>query len=232
MVNAIYVILLALITLSPSMVSSVFGYAVQDQGVLRVLSGTLLGLGVLLWGIAGNVGKYGGLAMYIAIGTGIGALWLLWGWAGHLFTLRNAGVPIVINVVLTAWVWSARPKSQNCLPIAPDRGAPHCLGSLSIYVTTILPPLMSVTMASDSTGTSSRVRASRPPSNDFSMTAPTPTTAAPAAWASRARPRIVCPVARKPSTMSTRSPASRYSGETISSTICPRVCEGATVSST
>ena len=111
MVNAIYVILLALITLSPSMVSSVFGYAVQDQGVLRVLSGTLLGLGVLLWGIAGNVGKYGGLAMYIAIGTGIGALWLLWGWAGHLFTLRNAGVPIVINVVLAAWVWSARTKS-------------------------------------------------------------------------------------------------------------------------
>ncbi len=110
-VNAIYIILLGLITLSPGMVSTVFGYAVQDQGVLRVLSATLLGLGVLLWGIASNVGKYGGLAMYIVVGNVIGTLWLLWGWAGHLLTLRNAGVPIVINVILAAWVWSARPKA-------------------------------------------------------------------------------------------------------------------------
>jgi len=111
LVNAVYLLLLGLITLSPSMVGSVFGYAVQDQGVLRVLSATLLGLGVLVWAIAGNVGKYGGLAMNIVIADVIGAVWLLWGWAGHLFTLRNAGVPIVINVVLAAWVWSARPKS-------------------------------------------------------------------------------------------------------------------------
>ncbi len=110
-VNAIYIILLGLITLSPGMVSSVFGYAVQDQGVLRVLSAVLLGLGVLLWGIASNVGKYGGLAMYIVVGNVIGTLWQLWGWAGHLFTLRNAGVPIVINIILAAWVWSARPKA-------------------------------------------------------------------------------------------------------------------------
>src|SRR5436309_3999685 len=110
-VNAVYILLLGLITLSPGMVSSVFGYAVGDAGVLRVLSGTLLGLGVLLWGIASNVGKYGGLAMHVVIATAIGALWLLWGWAGHLFTLRNAGFPIIINIVLAAWVWSARPKS-------------------------------------------------------------------------------------------------------------------------
>jgi len=58
-VNAVYILLLGLITLSPGMVSSVFGYAVGDAGVLRVLSGTLLGLGVLLWGIASNVSKYG-----------------------------------------------------------------------------------------------------------------------------------------------------------------------------
>jgi len=110
-VNAVYILLLGLITLSPGMVSSVFGYAVGDAGVLRVLSGTLLGLGVLLWGIASNVSKYGGLAMHVVIATAIGTLWLLWGWAGHLFTLRNAGFPIIINIVLAAWVWSARPKS-------------------------------------------------------------------------------------------------------------------------
>ena len=110
-VSAVYILLLGVITISPGLVNSIFGYAVADQGILRVLSGTLLGLGLLLWGIASDVGKHGGLASYVVYAIGVGTLWLLWGWLGHLFTLRNAGLPIVINIVLAAWVWSAKPKS-------------------------------------------------------------------------------------------------------------------------
>src|SRR2546430_16933978 len=102
-VNAVYILLLGLITLSPGMVSSVFGYAVGDAGVLRVLSGTLLGLGVLLWGIASNVSKYGGLAMHGVIAAAIGKLWLGGGWAGHPVALAHAGVPLILNLVLPAW---------------------------------------------------------------------------------------------------------------------------------
>ena len=110
-ITALYILLNGLVTLSPSMVSSVYGYAVQDRGVLLVLSSVFLGLGVLDWGIASNTPKYGGLAMYVVAGLVIGILWLLWGLSSHMFTFRNAGVPIVINLVLAAWIWSARPKS-------------------------------------------------------------------------------------------------------------------------
>src|SRR5437870_11947621 len=88
-VNAVYILLLGLITLSPGMVSSVFGYAVGDAGVLGVLSGTLLGLGVLLWGIASNVSEYGGLVMDDLLAKANGTLELLWVWDGHMFLLRT-----------------------------------------------------------------------------------------------------------------------------------------------
>src|SRR3990172_8456976 len=92
---------------------------------------------------------------------------------------------------------------------------------------TIFPWSMLVMTARASIGTFSSARRCRPPSKVFSISAPIPTTEAPAARASRARPRIVWPVARKSSMIKTRSPRPRYSGETISSTVRPLVCDGA-----
>ena len=40
-----------------------------------------------------------------------GALFLIWGWAKGYYTPRNALVPLIINIVLAGWIWSARPKS-------------------------------------------------------------------------------------------------------------------------
>ncbi len=111
MVNAVYILLIGLVTLSSSAVRSVFGYAVMDRGVLLVLSGTLLGLGVLVWGIASNPEKHGGLWASVVIADAIATAWLLVGWARHLFTARNVLVPVIINVVLLIWIWSARPKT-------------------------------------------------------------------------------------------------------------------------
>ncbi len=111
MIGAIYILLLGVSTLSPSLVSTVFGYDVKDPGVLRVLSGVLLGFGAVLWAIAGAVDKYGGLATAIVVSLVIGILFLLWGWLEGLYTARNVLVPLVINVVVAVWIWSAKPKA-------------------------------------------------------------------------------------------------------------------------
>jgi hypothetical protein len=110
MVNAVYLIVLGLVTLSPGLVSSIFGYAVRDTGVLLVLSGTLLGFGVVVWAASADPGKYGGLAMSLVVAIAISTLFLLWGWMQGLFTVRNVALPVIINVVIGGWIWSAKPK--------------------------------------------------------------------------------------------------------------------------
>lgn len=111
MINAVYLILLGLSTLAPSLTQSVFGYEVKDPGVLLVLSATFFGFGVVVWTMAGNADKYGGLATAQMIALVIAVVFLAWGWARGLYTARNAVAPLIINIVLAAWLWSARPKS-------------------------------------------------------------------------------------------------------------------------
>jgi hypothetical protein len=111
MVNAVYLFLLGLATLTPSLTQVAFGYEVKDAGVLRVLSGVFLGFGVVVWSIAGNVGQYGGLAAAQVIALVISAIFLVWGWSGGLYTARNALVPLIINLALAGWLWSAKSQS-------------------------------------------------------------------------------------------------------------------------
>ncbi len=112
MVNAVYLILLGLTTLSPGLTRSVFGYDVKDAGTLLVLSGTFLAFGVLVWGVSADPAKYGGLATYVVYGLAITTLFLLYGWwLAKLFTARNALIPVIINVVIAGWIWTSRPKS-------------------------------------------------------------------------------------------------------------------------
>ena len=111
LVDAIYVLLLGVATLSPSLTRSAFGYEVRDPGVLLVLSSAFLGLGVLLWAIAANSERFGGLASAVVVALVVGAVFLIWGWMRGLYTARNALVPLIINIVLAGWIWSARPRS-------------------------------------------------------------------------------------------------------------------------
>ncbi len=110
MANAVYLLLLGLVTLSPNLVGSIFGYDVKDPGVLLVLSAALLGFGVVVWAVSASPEKYGGLATAIVVGLVISILFLLYGWMRGLFTPRNVGLPIIIDVVLAGWIWSAKPK--------------------------------------------------------------------------------------------------------------------------
>ena len=110
-IGAIYGILLGLATISPSLATSIFGHEGKDPGVLLTLSGLFLGFGVVVWTIAGDVQKYGGLATAYVIALIISAVFLIWAWAAGMFTARTALVPLIINLVLAGWIWSAKPKS-------------------------------------------------------------------------------------------------------------------------
>jgi len=112
MVDAVYLILLGLVTLSPGLVSSVFGYNPTDRGVLLVLSSVFLAFGIVVWGISADTGKYGGLATYVVYALALSTLFLLYGWwLTKWFTTRNAIIPVIINLVLIGWIWTSRPKS-------------------------------------------------------------------------------------------------------------------------
>ena len=110
MVKAIYMFLLGLSTISPSLASSVYGAEVKDPGLLLTLSGVFFGFGVVDWTVAGSTEKYGGLASALVIALLIGALFLIWTWITGAYTARVVLVPIIINVVLAGWIWSAKPK--------------------------------------------------------------------------------------------------------------------------
>ncbi len=110
-VNTIYFLLLGISAFSPSVVSSVYGYEVKDPGVLLILSASLLGTGIILWGIASNPEKHGSLASVVVISLVIFIVFFLWAWTRNFFTLRNVAIPLIIDIVLAAWIWSARPRS-------------------------------------------------------------------------------------------------------------------------
>jgi len=105
---AIYLLLLGLSTLSPSIVRGVFGYEVKDPGVLLALSAASWGSGIVVWGIAADPDKHGGLAWTVIVYLVIFIVFLLWGWGGRLYTFRNVVLPLIIDVGLVIWLWSAR----------------------------------------------------------------------------------------------------------------------------
>jgi len=108
--DAIYCFLLGLATLSPSLAASIFGAEAKDPALLLTLSGLFIAFGVVIWSIAGDIEKYGGLATALVLALLITAVFLIWAWATNLFTARTALVPLIINIVLAIWIWSAKPK--------------------------------------------------------------------------------------------------------------------------
>ncbi len=117
-VTALYVILLGLVTLSPGMVRGLFGYEIKEPGLLLVLSAAFLGSGVILWGIAGDPQRHGGLATSVVINLVILVVFLLWGVARNLFTWRNIVIPLLINLALAVWISTVK-ESREHTPLAP-----------------------------------------------------------------------------------------------------------------
>lgn len=111
MLDAVYSFLLGIAMLNPSIAAGVFGHEAKDPGLVITLSGIFIGLGVLVWVIAGDVEKYGGLAGALVFVLLISAVFLVWAWMANHYTARTALVPLIINIVLAFWIWSAKPKT-------------------------------------------------------------------------------------------------------------------------
>lgn len=109
-VQAVYLLLLCISTLFPSLAASVYGVEAKDVGLLVELSGLFLAFAVVVWVVAGNTEKYGGLAFAFVVALLISAVFSVYTLVSGLFTARTILAPIIINVVLAVWIWSARPK--------------------------------------------------------------------------------------------------------------------------
>lgn len=109
-ISGILSLLYGIVTLSPSLASSIFAYEVKDLGLLSVITALFLSLGVITLAAAANIEKYGGLAPAFALAQAITALIAAWKWWAGVFTARNVLVSLVLAVVLAVWIWSARPR--------------------------------------------------------------------------------------------------------------------------
>ncbi len=112
LVNGVYAIVVGILLLFPSLGASVFARPLQDAPVVSGWGTSLIGVGIIALAAASNVSKYGGLAWAFAVGLALSAINLIYFWATGSYTLRTALVPIVINVALAVWIWTARPKGQ------------------------------------------------------------------------------------------------------------------------
>ena len=106
--TAIYILTLGALTLHPFLTRNAFGYGGTDPGFLLVLSAAFWGSGIVLAGIARSPGKYGDLAWAVIAYLVIFIVFLLWGRVEGLYAMRQIGVPLIIDVVLVAWIWAVR----------------------------------------------------------------------------------------------------------------------------
>ncbi len=110
MIDAIYAFLVGVSTITPGLAMAIWGAEVKDFGLLLAFSGVCIGFGVVLWGVAGDIEKHGGLASYLVAALIIVAVFMAWAWFGGMFGARTALPAVVINIVLAFWIWSAKPK--------------------------------------------------------------------------------------------------------------------------
>lgn len=110
LVDGVYVLVVGVLLLFPSLASSVFAYPLKDAAITSGWGTALIALGLLAIVAASDVAKYGGLAWVIAAGLVLSALDLAYYWYTGAYAARQALAPVVINLALAVWIWTARPK--------------------------------------------------------------------------------------------------------------------------
>ncbi len=109
-VNGVYTLIVGLLLFFPSLASSVFAYPVKDAAVTSGWGVGLITLGIVILSAAADVERYGGLAWAFTVGLLLSAIDLVLFWTTGAYSARNVLIPIIINVALAAWIWSARSK--------------------------------------------------------------------------------------------------------------------------
>ena len=109
LVTGIYTIVVGILLFFPSWAASVFARPVRDAAAVSGWGTGLITIGLLALA-ATDVEKHGSLAWAFIVGLLLATVDLIYFWTTGEYTPRNVLVPIIINVVLMAWIWFARPK--------------------------------------------------------------------------------------------------------------------------
>ncbi len=110
LVSGVYAIVVGILLLIPPWAAAVFEYPTKDPAADSGWGASVIGIGLILIAAAGDAAKYGGLVWAFAVGLLLTVLDLVYFWITGVYTARNVLAPIVINIALAAWIWSARPK--------------------------------------------------------------------------------------------------------------------------
>lgn len=112
-VLAFYALAVGFLELFPSLSVPVFGRAIMDPAIESAWGVSLLTLGVLSVTVAMNVQKYGDLAWIFAASLVLGAADNAYFWTKGAFDARTIVPPIIINLVLAAWIWFTRTSGEH-----------------------------------------------------------------------------------------------------------------------
>lgn len=104
-------VVVGIILLFPSLSTVVFGRPVADPAVEAGWGTSIIANGILALAAAWNVERYGGLAGAYAAGIVVVTFGLLYFFLTGAYDARAVLVPLIINTLLIAWIWSVRPKS-------------------------------------------------------------------------------------------------------------------------
>ncbi len=110
LVAGAYSVVIGFILLFPAFASTVFARPVPDPAVLGGWGTSIIANGILALGAASDTRRYGGLAPLFAVGLLVVTFGLLYYLLTGAYELRTVLVPLIVNTLLVAWIWSARPK--------------------------------------------------------------------------------------------------------------------------
>lgn len=110
LVLGFYLVIVGFILLFPSVSVAVFGRPVTDPAVEGGWGTSIIATGILALGAASDTQRYGGLAPLFAAGITVVTFGLLYYFLAGAYEARAVLVPIVVNAILIAWIWSSRPK--------------------------------------------------------------------------------------------------------------------------
>jgi len=99
--------------LIPPIGAAVFAYPLKDPAIFSGWGAALIVLGVIALLAARDIDRYGRLAWVFVGGLLLTAVDMIYFWLTGAYTARTALPPIIINVVLAVWIWTARPKASG-----------------------------------------------------------------------------------------------------------------------
>ncbi len=108
--DGVYTVIVGVLLLFPSWASAMFAYPIKDAAVTSGWGTSIIALGLITLVAASDAEKYSGLVWALVAGLLLTTLDLGYFWATGDYTSRNVLAPVLINIALAIWIWSARPK--------------------------------------------------------------------------------------------------------------------------